>query len=122
MSSARDPLAVEIGHRLRLARRAARISQAMLAHRLGLEESTYRSYELGDVLLPIRVLVALPKLLHRPTTYFLGLPEAPQMSDEDRLLVTAFQQTRDPELREVDLTTVERNFRLDRRARQAASG
>ncbi len=119
-SSERHPLAVKYGARLRRGRLRRSMSQAQAALRLGLTTSTYRAYELGDVLIPLNVVEDCPRVFGLPREFFFGIPERPEMTDEDRLLLLAFQATKDPELHKISLDTVERNWHLDQRARGAS--
>lgn len=120
MAKQRDPLAVEIGGRFKLARERRGFSQAQAALRFDLTESTYRSYELGDSMVPMAVLRQAPEIYGLPLEYFLGLPERPPMSDEARMVAAALDDTHDPELHAISFETVERNWRLDRKRRGAS--
>lgn len=120
MAKQRDPLAIEIGARLKLARERKGYSQAQAALRFGLSESTYRSYELGDSMVPMAVFRRMPEVYGLPLEFFLGLPERPPMSDEARLIAAALDDTQDPELHRISAETVTRNWQLDRRMRGAS--
>jgi len=116
MGEEREPLAVAIGNRIRLAREAARLSQAQIALRLSMGVSRYRSYELGDVLAPVGVLIELARILKRSACYFLGAADG-KLSDEDRLLLDYFQRTHSLSLRESTLTVARLNFDHDQATR-----
>ncbi len=106
---------------MRLKRLARGLSQAQAALGFGAEESTYRSWELGDSMIPVAMLRKAPGVLHCSVDYLLGLPERPPMSDEARLLADAYDDTKDPELKRIDLETVERNHAIDRRMTAASA-
>lgn len=109
---------------MRIAREAPRpglprgLTQAEAAERLRLTEATYRSYELGNSMLPIDVLRKLPGVLERPVSYFLGLPDEPRISDEGREVLWAFESTRLPNLRKSSRDVVLSNLKLDQSLRQ----
>jgi transcriptional regulator with XRE-family HTH domain len=113
MGEGRNPLAVTIGNRLRLAREAADLSQAQVALRLGITTSRYRSWELGNVLISLDFLMALTGVLKRSLCYFLGVADG-ELSDEDRLLLDYFQHTLSPSLRQSTLAVAKANFEHDR--------
>ncbi len=119
MLEEKNTLAAVIGRRIRLARETVNLSQAQVALQLRISESRYRSYELGDVLIPLDVLVELPKVLKRELTYFLGVPNG-QLSDEDRLLLDCFRRTLSPSLRQSTLVVARANFEHDEAMRQSA--
>ena len=121
MPRKRNPLAVEIGERMRFAREALGLSQAQVGMKLEELEETYRSWELGNSMVPMRILTKLPKVLQKPVGYFLGFPGDAHISNEDRVVLVSFQQTHDPELRKASRQTVETNFRLDQRTRPEAN-
>ena len=120
MAKQRDPLAIEIGARLKLARERKGYSQAQAALRFGLSESTYRSYELGDSMVPMAVFRRMPEVYGLPLEYYLGLPERPPLSDEARLVAAAIDGTHDERLREASVQVAMANWQFDRQARGAS--
>ena len=63
----------EIGRRIKLARKARRISQKDLADKLGRSLRTIQKYESGDIEVSITALVSLCQALNVPLSYLIGL-------------------------------------------------
>ena len=75
-----------VGARLREARIEAGLTQAALAHQLGLTQVGYSGMERGRTLIGVDVLLEVGRILGRPVTYFLGAVavEIDDVSEETR--------------------------------------
>lgn len=63
----------EVGRRIKLARKARRMSQKDLADKLGRSLRTIQKYESGDIEVSITALVSLCQALNVPLSYLIGL-------------------------------------------------
>ena len=63
---------IEIGERIRDARKAANMSQTELADRLNKSLRTIQKYESGDILPPLDVIDAIAEVLDTTTAHFIG--------------------------------------------------
>lgn len=66
------PVSASLGHRIRIARRDAAMSQGQLANALNTTQSAISLYEAGQRSVGIDMLLNVAKILNRPLHYFLG--------------------------------------------------
>jgi transcriptional regulator with XRE-family HTH domain len=78
-------LAIEIGKRLRAARKKVGMTQEEMGAALGMTRTGYTNLETGRSLLTLDNLLKLPKILHQPAIYFLGM-DGELSEDEAELL------------------------------------
>lgn len=78
-------LALEIGKLIRKQRKAAGITQAMLAEAVGLESETISRIENGIRLPSIEKLVEIADVLHVPVAVFFDYPGTPRQRQDIRL-------------------------------------
>ncbi len=76
-----------IPKRIKQAREAAGLTQGELADYLGVTRALVTSLEAGRSNLTIQHLEILPKILHRPISFFLGLTIEGLTPDEEELLM-----------------------------------
>lgn len=61
-----------LSFRMKLCRESAKLTQKELAAMLGVSESAYRSYELGDRKIPVDLLVKLAGIYHTSVDVLIG--------------------------------------------------
>ena len=66
-------LAKTIGNKIKAARLSADLTQEEVAVPLGIGRAAYSNIENGHSLVTVDHLLKLPKVLHKPVTYFLGI-------------------------------------------------
>ncbi|MCR5876545.1 helix-turn-helix domain-containing protein [Phenylobacterium sp. J426] len=110
----RDPIEVRIGARIRVRRRALRLSQRRLGERVGVTFQQIQKYESGSQRLSVVRLLAIAGALDCSVGELLDLPggglEAVSVyepaTEEERVLCEAFTQISDPRLRRTVLALV----------------
>ena len=90
----KDPLAVEMGERVRQAIEEAGLSIKGTARLLGVDPDTFGGAVRGYHRLQYETLVSLSRLLHRSLEYFFGMPLPEGLSAEEDELVNIFRAFR----------------------------
>lgn len=90
---------MDLKERIKLARKAASLSQAQLANSLGVSFMTVRRWESGEVSPRINEIQSLSKFLHTPVEYFIGehdvintMPLTQKLTDEHATLTTGISE------------------------------
>jgi transcriptional regulator with XRE-family HTH domain len=120
--------ALEIGRRLKLARRRAGLDQSeviaevnrVLGASLGV--GTYGHYEAGWTVIPTRMLIVVSKILGMPVPWFLGLPDPAALDDDERHLLEVFRSIESPDIRALLLRVAEAQARTDLSTRRLLDG
>ena len=89
-----DSEAMKYGARLEAARLAMDLTQKELGERLGLTESTYRSYEKGRSRIPLELIPRLADVTGRTVYYFHGMPEPRGLDGDEQMLISLFRRMR----------------------------
>ena len=92
--------------RLRAAREAAGLTQAELGDSLGISGNAITKIEAGRSTLTLPHLVELPKILHQPITYFLGLENPAGLTDDEAELLELYRAVEEPRFRRYVLTFI----------------
>jgi transcriptional regulator with XRE-family HTH domain len=111
--------AKQVGRRIKAARQSLDLQQAEVAALVGVPTDTFGSWERGYRLVTTDTLPALCAALHRPVTFFLGLPDPQELSENERTLVEVFRCIRSSVLQTQAIDAVRSLCRLDT---QLASG
>lgn len=90
---------MDLKERIKLARKAASLSQAQLANSLGVSFMTVRRWESGEVSPRINEIQSLSKFLHTPVEYFIEehdvintMPLTQKLTDEHATLTTGISE------------------------------
>ena len=80
-----------IGTKIRRAREAAGLTQVELGDALGISGNAVAKIERGRSMLTLKHLLALPKILNRPISWFLDLPGVPELTPDEEDLLAAYR-------------------------------
>jgi transcriptional regulator with XRE-family HTH domain len=101
-----DPIDIDVGRRVRLAREHAHMTQVDVAGRLGFSFQLVQKYEQGEIRISASRLFQFARLLGKPIEYFFAAagtepPPAPNgWSPGEMELVQAYRAITKPEVRE----------------------
>lgn len=101
-----DPIDIEVGRRVRVARELAHMTQVDVATRLGFSFQLVQKYEQGEIRISASRLFQFSRLLKRPVDYFFTAagPEPPPATNGwgpgEMELVQAYRAIANPEVRQ----------------------
>lgn len=79
-----NSLNIDIGNRIKRARRKAKLTQKELAERIGKTESSVRKYEVGKTTIPIDVIAEIAYVLDVPALDLIGCLDRRARSDDGK--------------------------------------
>lgn len=118
----KDPLAVEWGKRVVAAMDSVGLTQRETARLLGMDENTFGGAIRGYHRFQLEIIPRLAEVLHRPISYFFGLPDPRGLSDEEQILVEIFRAYQRPIMREALLEDARHHLEIERAFLQANEG
>jgi transcriptional regulator with XRE-family HTH domain len=101
-----DPIDIDVGRRVRLARETAHMTQVNVAGRLGFSFQLVQKYEQGEIRISASRLFQFARLLRKPIDYFFAVvgtepPAAPNgWSPGEVELIQSYRAITNPEVRE----------------------
>jgi transcriptional regulator with XRE-family HTH domain len=118
MSNIKNSL--NIGSKIKIARKQAGLSQKQLASMLGVSDKAVSAYEVGRAHPPVDTLREISNVTYKPVNYFVDIAEAEEVSVTDRIAkiehelmeikkILVSQQLQKVESQRADLQKMDRN-------------
>lgn len=113
-SKKKDPLAEQMGKRIKAAMTALGLTQPETARLLGISPDTFGSAVRGWHRIQLDVLIKLPSVLHRSIEYFLGLPEPSDLAPDEQELLSYYRSYRTEEMKAALRDDARRHLEVER--------